>query len=102
MSAMILPDGSRLEVFGSGGGADVAASLSRLTGTTVPLLGQVPLEVGLRTAGDTGVPLVLNEATSPATEALRGVAAALAEKTRPLARVPLGISPTGRRDRAGV
>ena len=102
MSAMILPDGSRLEVFGSGGGADVAASLSRLTGTTVPLLGQVPLEVGLRTAGDTGVPLVLNEATSPAAEALRGVAAALAEKTRPLARVPLGISPTGRRDRAGV
>ena len=38
--------------------ATVAASLSRVTGTTVPLLGQIPLQVELRTAGDAGVPLV--------------------------------------------
>lgn len=102
MSAMVLPDGSRLDLFGSGGGESVAASLSRLTGTTVPLLGQVPLEVGLRAAGDAGTPLVLDGEASPAAQALRGVAAVLAEKSKPLARVSLGISPTGRRDPAAV
>src|ERR1700712_1250785 len=96
MSAMTLPDGSLLELFGSGGGATVAASLSRLTGTTVPLLGQIPLEVELRTAGDAGVPLVLAAGTSPATEALNGVADALAARHRPLAGVSLGIAPARR------
>src|SRR6476659_4574525 len=95
MSAMTLPDGSMLELFGSGGGETVAASLSRLTGTTVPLLGKIPLEVELRTAGDAGVPLVL-AGSSPATEALRGVAAALAARSRPLAGVSLGIAPARR------
>ena len=96
MSAMTLPDGSTLELFGSGGGEKVAASLSRLTGTTVPLLGRIPLEVELRTAGDAGVPLVLAAGSSPATEALRGVAAALAARSRPLAGVSLGIAPAKR------
>jgi ATP-binding protein involved in chromosome partitioning len=102
MSAMTLPDGTRLDLFGSGGGEAVAASLSRLTGTTVPLLGQVPLEVGLRAAGDSGVPLVLADQASPAARVLRAVAAGLADRTRPLTRVPLGISPTGGRERAPV
>ncbi len=96
MSAMTLPDGSLLELFGSGGGDTVAASLGRLTGTTVPLLGRIPLEVELRTAGDAGVPLVLAAGTSPATEALRGVADALAARSRPLAGVSLGIAPARR------
>jgi ATP-binding protein involved in chromosome partitioning len=93
MSAMTLPDGSVLELFGSGGGEQVAASLSRLTGTTVPLLGQIPLEVELRTAGDAGLPLVMTAGSSPATEALNGVASALAGRQRPLAGVSLGIAP---------
>ena len=46
--------GEQTEVFGSGGGASVAAALSRLGGTQVPLLGQVPLDVRLREGGDTG------------------------------------------------
>src|SRR6187399_1682740 len=37
--------GEQTEVFGSGGGATVAAALGRLGGTQVPLLGQVPLDV---------------------------------------------------------
>ncbi len=96
MSARTLPDGSLLELFGSGGGEAVAASLSRLTGTTVPLLGQIPLEVELRTAGDAGVPLVLAAGSSPATEALRGIADVLAGRSRPLAGVSLGIAPANR------
>ena len=50
------PDGSRLELFGSGGGQRVADNLPRLTGGDVPLLGQVPLDVRLREAGDGGTP----------------------------------------------
>ncbi len=93
MSAMTMPDGTLLELFGSGGGEQVAASLSKLTGATVPLLGQIPLEVDLRTAGDAGVPLVISAGPSPATEALNGVASALAGRQRPLAGVSLGIAP---------
>ncbi len=96
MSAMTLPDGTVLEIFGAGGGQTVADSLSRLTGTTVPLLGRIPLEVELRTAGDAGVPLVLAAGSSPATEALNGVASALAARNRPLAGVSLGIAPARR------
>ncbi|TKV61043.1 Mrp/NBP35 family ATP-binding protein [Nakamurella flava] len=97
MAALVLPDGSTLDVFGTGGGDTVAASLSRLTGTDVPVLGRIPLEVGVRTAGDAGVPVVAAEGSSPATDALRQVAAALAARARPLAGVSLGISPAARR-----
>jgi ATP-binding protein involved in chromosome partitioning len=96
MSAMTLPDGTILDLFGSGGGELVAASLSRLTGTAVPLLGQIPLEIELRAAGDAGVPLVLAAGTSPATEAFRSIAAAIAARSRPLAGVSLGIAPARR------
>ena len=43
----------------------MAAALTRLSGTQVPLLGQVPLDVRLREGGDAGVPLVLGEPDSP-------------------------------------
>ena len=46
----------RLEVFGSGGGERVAATLSRRFGYDVPLLGQVPLDMQLREGGDAGTP----------------------------------------------
>src|SRR5215213_7377691 len=59
MSWMELPDGSRLEVFGAGGGQSVADSLSRSLGAPVPLLGQIPLETRLRECGDAGTPIVL-------------------------------------------
>lgn len=96
MSGMTLPDGSMLEMFGSGGGQIVADSLSRATGATVPVLGRVPLDVTLREAGDSGLPLVLRpEASqSPAVRALREVASGLTARTRPLAGVSLGISPS--------
>ncbi|MCZ2265054.1 P-loop NTPase, partial [Isoptericola sp. QY 916] len=52
MSWLEQPDGSRLEVFGSGGGRRVADRLGATLGTPVPLLGQVPLDVAVRAAGD--------------------------------------------------
>jgi ATP-binding protein involved in chromosome partitioning len=90
------PDGSRVELFGSGGGAAVAASLSRLTGTSVPLLGQIPIDQRLREGGDAGVPIVASAPDSPAAVALGGVADKLAARQRGLAGLQLGLSPTPR------
>ncbi|WP_309135691.1 P-loop NTPase, partial [Cellulomonas sp.] len=96
MAWLTQPDGSRLELFGSGGGARVAENLTRLTGTDVPLLGQVPLDVRLREAGDTGTPVVLADPDSDGAQALRAVARTLAARPRNLAGRPLGLSPVGR------
>ena len=96
MAAMVLPDGSTLELFGSGGGEAVAATLSKVTGTDVPLLGRIPLDIDLRSAGDAGIPLVLGEGSSPAAQAMRGIAGAIAARSRPLAGVSLGIAPARR------
>ncbi len=93
MSPMTLPDGTVLELFGSGGGSVVAQSLSRVTGTAVPLIGQIPLQVSLRAAGDVGVPLVISDPHSPAAVALTAVADDLAARSRPLVGVSLGIAP---------
>ncbi|MGB3184810.1 MAG: P-loop NTPase [Ornithinimicrobium sp.] len=94
MSWLEMPDGSRQEIFGSGGGATVATSLSRAIGADVPLLGQIPLDVTVREGGDTGVPVVLGQPDSPAATALRAVARTLAARGRGLAGRKLGITPT--------
>ncbi|WP_264991078.1 Mrp/NBP35 family ATP-binding protein, partial [Mycobacterium kiyosense] len=60
MSGLTLPDGSTLQVFGEGGGRQVAERLSRAVGADVPLLGQIPLDPALVAAGDAGVPVVLS------------------------------------------
>ena len=72
MSWLELPDGSRQEIFGSGGGQAVADSLTRSVGAPVPLLGQIPIDTRLREGADHGMPVVLGEPTSPAAVALRG------------------------------
>ena len=83
----------RIEVFGTGGGQTVAQALSRLTGATVPLLGDVPIDLRLREAGDDGTPLVLSDPTSPGARALLGIAEQLASRTRSLAGRQLGLTP---------
>ena len=96
MSWMELPDGSRMDVFGTGGGQTVSDSLTRILGAKVPLLGQIPLEPRVRESGDSGVPVVLSDPDSPAATALRGVAEKLAVRSRGLAGMSLGLSPVGR------
>ncbi|MFK5634670.1 MULTISPECIES: Mrp/NBP35 family ATP-binding protein [unclassified Ornithinimicrobium] len=96
MSWLELPDGSRQEIFGSGGGRAVSESLSRSIGADVPLLGQIPLDVALREGGDIGAPVVLTAPDSPAATALRGIARQLARRGRGLAGRKLGITPTSR------
>jgi ATP-binding protein involved in chromosome partitioning len=96
MSWMELPDGTRMEVFGSGGGQAVADSLTRTIGAPVPLLGQVPLEPQLRECGDSGTPIVLADPESASAQALRAVAEKLTVRSRGLAGMSLNISPVGR------
>ena len=95
MSAMVLPDGTRMEVFGSGGGASIAASLTARLGYDVPLLGEVPLDVTVREAADRGRPAVWAAPETPAARSLWAVAKALDEQGRNLAGRSLGITPRG-------
>src|SRR2546429_3008747 len=85
--------GELVDVFGSGGGSAVAESLSRATGTTVPLLGSVPIDPRLREGGDDGRPLVLSDPESPAARALLQVAESLAVRQRGLAGRSLSLTP---------
>ena len=59
------------DVFGSGGGAALAAELD------VPLLGSVPLDARLREAGDAGTPLVVADPDSAPARAIVEIAQAI-------------------------
>lgn len=93
MSGLVLPDGSVMEVFGSGGGQRVAATLAGAVGHPVPVLGQVPLDPAVREGADDGVPVVVSDPGSAPAIALRGVAQALLHRPRGLAgmRLPLSV-----------
>ena len=94
MSAFPCPHcGEPLDLFGMGGGALVAENLSRILGTTIPVLGQIPFDVRLREGGDSGDPLVLSAPDSPAGQVLRSIARDLGQRPRGLAGLSLNISP---------
>jgi ATP-binding protein involved in chromosome partitioning len=86
----------RLEVFGSGGGARVAATLSSRFGYDVPVLAEVPIDLELREGGDVGKPIVESAPESPAARALDKVATTLSGRGRGLAGMQLGLTPAGR------
>lgn len=93
MSWLELPDGTRMEPFGSGGGQLLAERLSAGLGAEVPLLGSVPLEPQLREGGDSGHPLVLSASDSAAAQEIRRIAHQLTRRPRGLAGLNLGINP---------
>jgi ATP-binding protein involved in chromosome partitioning len=86
----------RIEVFGSGGGDRVAATLSKRFGYDVSVLGRIPLDTSLREGGDAGKPIVDADPTAPAAVVLREVAETLAGRGRGLAGMQLGLTPAGR------
>jgi len=96
MSGLMLPDGSKLQVFGEGGGRQVAERLSRAVGADVPLLGQIPLDPALVAAGDAGMPIVLSAPDSPVGKELLSIADGFSTRRRGLAGVSLGLDPTRR------
>ena len=93
MAGLTLPDGTVISLFGSGGGAEVAASLTA-AGTAVPLLASVPLSVAVREGGDVGMPAVLAHPEDPAAAAIIELAATLASSGPSLAGRKLPLAPS--------
>ncbi len=89
-------DDHRLEVFGSGGGARVAATLSERFGYDVPVLAQVPLDISLREGGDVGKPIVEADPSAQAARELTRVARTLSGRGRGLAGMQLGLTPSSK------
>jgi len=85
MSWLIQPDGTRLEIFGNGGGAEVAKHLE------TDLIGQVPISVPLRKGSDAGQPVVLENPNDPASIEITKLAKKIAESKLDLKgkRLPL-------------
>ncbi|MBT8208480.1 MAG: Mrp/NBP35 family ATP-binding protein, partial [Acidimicrobiia bacterium] len=77
MSGFTTEEGRHYALFGEGGGEALAADLG------VPLLGKVPLDPFVVAGGDDGKPVVAAHPSSPASEALIGVAKALTDLVPP-------------------
>ena len=86
----------RYDIFGEGGGLDVAETLSTRLGYPVPLLGQIPLDPRIREGGDAGIPIVDAAPDQPAARALMSVAETLSKRGRGLLGRQLSLAPAGR------
>ena len=71
MSGFTTPSGERFQIFGEGGGQELADEID------VPLLGKVPLTMPWRAQSDDGTPLVLADPDDPAAQAARQAARGL-------------------------
>lgn len=80
MSFFTGDDGKRYDIFGSGGGEELAQRID------VPLLGKVPLVPSLREGSDTGRPIVADEPESDAAAAFDEIARAIVEDLAPTKR----------------
>jgi ATP-binding protein involved in chromosome partitioning len=74
MSYLDLPDGTRMDIFGSGGGEQLAQA------TDTPFLGKVPIDQNVRIGGDSGKPIVVSHPDSVVARSLREIAESLAAK----------------------
>jgi ATP-binding protein involved in chromosome partitioning len=74
MSYLELPDGTHMDIFGTGGGEHLAQI------TNTPFLGKIPIDQNVRIGGDTGKPIVVSHPDSPVAVALREIAEGLAAK----------------------
>ena len=74
MSYLELPDGTRMHVFGTGGGERLAAE------SGVPFIGSIPMDPAVREGGDIGVPVTISQPDSPVSLALNAVAMDVAAK----------------------
>ncbi|HEY6533606.1 MAG TPA: P-loop NTPase [Acidimicrobiales bacterium] len=82
-------DGTRYELFGSGGGAELAERLG------VPLVGQVPLVQALREGSDSGRPIVVTEPDGDAATAIRAIAEVIDVELAPKRRYNPGLKLLG-------
>lgn len=74
MSYLELPDGTRMDIFGGGGGQKLADQAG------IPFIGGIPMDPNVRSGGDSGVPVVISNPDSPVAKALRSIAEDIAAK----------------------
>ena len=74
MSYLELPDGTRMDIFGTGGGERLADSAG------VPFLGSAPIDQNVRIGGDGGKPIVVSHPESPVALALTEIAQKVAAR----------------------
>jgi len=79
MSYLTLPDGSRMDVFGQGGGEALARHYD------VPFLGAIPMNPSVRIGGDNGQPIIVTDPAADAAQALKAAAEAVAARMSVLA-----------------
>ena len=85
----------RVDVFGTGGGAEVASTLTKRLGYAIPLLAEVPLDPSVRVGGDDGFPVVVADGSKPSARALTELARTIAARKRSLAGRTLNLTPVG-------
>ena len=74
MSYLEMPDGTRMDVFGTGGGEQLSDSMK------VPFLGKVPMDPEVRIGGDSGKPILISKPKSASAMALTEIAQNVAAK----------------------
>ncbi len=89
MAGFTTPSGERFQIFGEGGGQELADELD------VPLLGKVPLTMPLREQADAGTPLVFSDPDDPAAQAIRSAARGIIAMTPVALPVLQSPAPTG-------
>ena len=86
MGSLVLPDGNKIDIFGSGGGKKLADS------NCVAFLGSIDLDPKIREGGDKGSPILISDATSQPAQELRKIAGEIAAK---LSLQTLGMTERG-------
>ena len=85
----IIDDGQRYQIFGEGGGAELAERLE------VPLVGQVPLMIPMREGSDSGRPIVAVDPDSEASVAIAKIAEVIDLELAPTRRYNPGLKLLG-------
>ena len=87
MSYLSMPDGTKVDVFGQGGGRHLAEESS------VPFIGEIPMDPEVRVGGDQGSPIVVSHPASTAASAIRDMAHELEKSTALISRQQGGVIP---------
>jgi ATP-binding protein involved in chromosome partitioning len=87
MATFIAPDtGKEYDIFGTGGGQELADELG------TELLGRVPIDLRLREGGDEGMPMVLSHPDAPASRVITAIAKGIVARNGGLVGRPLPLS----------
>ncbi len=87
MSYLEMADGSHLDIFGTGGGEQLAQE------SGVSFFGTIPIDPAVRVGGDSGKPVIIENPKSPAAAALRSIAEQIAAKISVAAIEKHGVVP---------